>query len=106
MNLDRSIRWVAVATFALVVFSAPSNLVAQPGAFGGGYGPPLAVVPPSKTFATSDEHYKFLLAAARGHQAHDHIRATLGWPVGDRRQYPHGSFIDPPGSLARFARAC
>ena len=59
---------VAVAAFAL--FSAPSMLVAQPGAFGGGFGPPLAVVPPPKAFATSDEHYKFLLAAAKGGTKH------------------------------------
>jgi len=31
--------------------------LAQTGAFGGGYGPPLKVEPPPKVFATSDEHY-------------------------------------------------
>ena len=68
MNLDRSLRWVAVATVALI--SAPPMLVAQPGVFGGGYGPPLTVVSPPRAFATSDEHYKFLLAAAKGGTKH------------------------------------
>jgi hypothetical protein len=58
MNIDRSLRWVAVAVAAAALFSAPSMLVAQPGAFGGGYGPPLAVVPPPKAFASSEEHYR------------------------------------------------
>ena len=48
MNLDQSIRRVAVAAVALVIVSAPSHIGAQPGAFGGGYGPPLQVVPPPK----------------------------------------------------------
>jgi hypothetical protein len=98
MNLDRNLRWVAVATFALVVFSAPPNLVAQPGAFGGGYGPPLAVMPPPKAFATSDEHYKFLLAAAKGGTKQT-ITSVPRWDglwvtAGNTHM---SSFIDPPG---------
>jgi len=64
MSLNWSLRWIAVAGFALA--SAPSALVARPGAFGGGYGPPQAVVPPPKAFTTSDEHYRSLLEQAHG----------------------------------------
>jgi len=75
--MNRSLRWIAVA--ALALFCAPSRPFAQPGAFGGGYGPPLVVVPPPKTFATSEEHYKFLLAAAKGEipAAIDELNAAL-----------------------------
>ena len=51
MTLDRSRRFAVVAAFVLV--SAPLMLVAQPGTFGGGYGPPLAIVAPPKIFSTS-----------------------------------------------------
>ena len=68
MSLNRSLRWIAVAAFALA--TAPSVSSAQPGAFGGGYGPPLQVVAPPKAFATSDEHYKFLLSQAKGGTKH------------------------------------
>ena len=68
MNLDRSPplgrRW------NLRALDAPSMLVAQPGAFGGGYGPPLKVVPPPRAFVSSDEHYKYLLTAAKGGTKH------------------------------------
>jgi hypothetical protein len=69
MNLDRSLRWVAVATFALIVFSAHSNLVAQPER-SEAVRTAARVVPPPKAFATSDEHYKFLLARAKGGTKH------------------------------------
>ena len=96
MNFDRSLRWVAVAALALV--SAPSMLVAQPGVFGGGFGPPLAVVPPSKAFATSDEHYKFLVSAAKGGTKHS-LTSVPRWDglwvtAGNTHM---NSFIDPPG---------
>ena len=105
MHLDRSLRWVAIAAFALL--SVPSVSVAQPGAFGGGYGPPLSVVPPPKAFASSDDHYKFLLAAARGGTKHtigsvprwDGLwvtLATLTWASSSIRQ----------GLPARSAREC
>ena len=42
MSLNWILRRVAVAVLALA--GAPSMLFAQPGAFGGGYGPPLTVV--------------------------------------------------------------
>ena len=96
MNLNRNLRLAAVAAFAL--FSAPQMLVAQPGAFGGGYGPPLAVVPPPRAFASSDEHYNFLLAAARGGTKHT-IASVPRWDglwvtAGNTHM---SSFIDPPG---------
>ena len=96
MNLERSLRFAAIAAMALL--SAPMMLVAQPGAFGGGYGPPLAVVPPPRAFATSDEHYKSLLTAARGGTKHT-ITSVPRWDglwvtAGNTHM---NSFIDPPG---------
>src|SRR4030095_3095183 len=96
MSLNRSRCWVAVAAFALA--SATSVVFAQPGAFGGGYGPALAVVPPPKAFATSDEHYKFLLTAAKGVPKHT-ITSVPRWDglwvtAGNTHM---SSFIDPPG---------
>ena len=64
MNLNKSLSWVAVVIFALGI--VPSIAFAQPGAFGGGYGPALKVEPPPKPFATSDDHYAYLLAQAKG----------------------------------------
>ena len=63
MNFNNSLSWVVVI-FALAI--VPSVAFAQPGAFGGGYGPELKVVPPPKTFATSDEHYAYLFQQAKG----------------------------------------
>ena len=40
------------------------------GTFGAGYGPPLQVIAPDKTFATSDEHYAYLLDKAKGGTKH------------------------------------
>src|SRR5262245_8961836 len=96
MNLDRRLRLVAVA--ALALFNVPSMVGAQRGVFGDGYGPPLAVVPPSKTFASSEEHYKFLIAAAKGGTKHT-ISSVPRWDglwvtAGNTHM---NSFIDPPG---------
>src|SRR4051812_26779637 len=60
--MKRSLNWVAVVMFALGV--VPSVAFAQPGSFGGGFGPALKVVPPPKAFATSDEHYAYLFEQA------------------------------------------
>src|SRR5215467_15994226 len=68
MSFNKSLGWVAVVMF--VLGGVPSIVFAQPGAFGGGYGPPLKVVPPPKTFATSEEHYKYLLEQAKGGTKH------------------------------------
>ena len=56
--------WRVVA--AVLVLAAPSLTFAQNGGFGAGYGPPLKVVPPPKQFASSEEHYKYLLEQAKG----------------------------------------
>src|SRR5438477_13155516 len=68
MNFNKSLSWVAVVMFALGL--VPSIGFAQPGAFGGGSGPALTVVPPAKVFATSDEHYAYLLQQAKGGTKH------------------------------------
>ena len=68
MNLTRLMFRVVLTLVA--IGAAPSSLFAQPGAFGGGYGPPLQAVPPPKAFATSEEHYKFLLSQAKGGTKH------------------------------------
>jgi hypothetical protein len=66
MNFIKGLSCVTVVVCALGSLPA----FAQPGAFGGGYGPALAVVPPPKTFATADEHYAYLLAQAKGGTKH------------------------------------
>ena len=68
MNFNRNLSLVVVGIVALGV--VPSIALAQAGAFGGGFGPPLSVVPPAKTFATSDEHYKYLFDQAKGGTKH------------------------------------
>ena len=76
MNLNKSLSWIAAAIFALG--SVPSIALAQPGSFGGGYGPPLNVVPPPKTFATSDEHYAYLFEQAKRGTKHT-INSVPRW---------------------------
>src|SRR5437773_466292 len=96
MNFNKSLSWVVVAIFALG--AAPSIVLAQPGAFGGGYGPPLTVVPPPRVFTTSDEHYAYLLEQAKGGSKH-----TIGSaPRWDGLWVTAGNthmdmFINPPG---------
>ena len=68
MSLKRVLCSIAVVVVA--IGSQPSMLFAQPGAFGGGFGPPLQTVAPPKAFATSEEHYKFLLSQAKGGTKH------------------------------------
>src|SRR5688572_28430615 len=63
MNFNKGVSWFAGVMFALAV---PSMALAQPGAFGGGFGPPLSVVNPPKVFTTSDGHYTYLLERAKG----------------------------------------
>lgn len=97
MNFNKSLIWVAVGIFALG--GVPSIALAQPGAFGGGYGPPLSVAPPPKAFATSDEHYKYLFEQAKRGTKHtlnsvprwDGLWVTAGNTHMDM-------FIDPPGA--------
>jgi hypothetical protein len=66
MKLKASL-WRAGAGLLLLV---PAASTAQSGAFGAGYGPPLEVIPPPKSFATSEEHYAYLLAQAKGGTHH------------------------------------
>src|SRR2546421_10533532 len=74
MNFIKSLSRVAVAVFALGSLPA----FAQPGAFGGGHGPALKVVPPPRTFSTSDEHYAYMLAQAKVGAKHTIIDVP-GW---------------------------
>jgi len=97
MNLNKSLRWVAVVVFALS--SLQSIAFAQPGSFGGGFGPALKVAPPPKVFATSDEHYAFLLEQAK--RGTKHTLASV--PRWDGLWVTAGNnhmdmFIDPPGA--------
>jgi len=96
MSLRRGLCWIAITAFALV--AVPSTLCAQPGVFGGGYGPPLQVVAPPKVFATSDEHFKFLRDQAKGGTKHT-LTSVPRW---DGLWVTAGNthmniFIDPPG---------
>ena len=54
MSFNQSLCRVAITVLALA--GATSMIAAQPGSFGGGYGPPLKVVAPPSVFKTSDEH--------------------------------------------------
>src|SRR5262245_57867763 len=97
MNFNKSLSCAASAIFALGI--VPSSAFAQPGAFGGGYGPQVKVVAPPKVFATSDEHYTYLLEQAKRGTKHtltsvprwDGLWVTAGNTHMDM-------FIDPPGS--------
>src|SRR5262245_35655271 len=96
MNFNKTLSWIVAA---VVLHVAPSMAFAQPGSFGGGFGPALVVVPPAKAFATSDEHYKFLLQQAKGGTKHT-ITSVPRW---DGLWVTAGNthmdmFIDPPGS--------
>jgi hypothetical protein len=97
MNFNKSLICIAVAI--CVLGGLPSIGLAQPGAFGGGFGPALSVVPPPRVFATSDEHYKYLFDQAKGGTKHT-ITSVPRW---DGLWVTAGNthmdiFIDPPGS--------
>ena len=88
-------RWAGIGAFALGVSPA---VFAQGGAFGGGVGPPLQVVKPPREFATSEEHYAYLLEQAKG--GTKHTLATV--PRWDGLWQPAGNthlemFIDGQG---------
>jgi hypothetical protein len=79
--------------------SVSSIAFAQPGSFGGGYGPPLKVEPPAKTFSTSDEHYAFLRDQVKGGTKH----TIISVPRWDGLWVTAGNthmdmFIDPAGA--------
>src|SRR5438034_11164887 len=97
MNFIKSLREVVVVIFAMGI--VPTLAFAQPGSFGGCYGPALKVVPPAKVFSTSDEHYKYLLDQAKGGTKHT-VASVPRW---DGLWVTAGNthmdiFIDPPGS--------
>ncbi len=66
MKSHTSLWRIGISTLVLGLISTTS--MAQ--GFGSGYGPPLKVVPPPKVFATSDEHYAYLLKEANGGTKH------------------------------------
>src|SRR5688572_22835883 len=96
MSLTRTLLRVVLGVAA--IGGAPSVVFAQPGSFGGGYGPPLQVVQPPKAFATSDEHYKFLLDRAKGGTKHT-LASVPRWDgLWNTAGNTHMNiFIDPPG---------
>ena len=64
--------------------------LAQGGAFGGGFGPPLEVQKPPREFASSEEHYQYLLEQANG--GTKHTLATV--PRWDGLWQPAGNTSD------------
>jgi hypothetical protein len=96
-------QWAGLGSLLLGVL--PNLAAAQGGAFGGGFGPPLEAVKPPREFATSDEHYAYLLEQAKG--GTKHTLATV--PRWDGLWQPAGNthmqvFIDGPGGLAGKVR--
>src|SRR5687768_3354112 len=97
MNFNKAVS--CVAGLVIVLAGAPSIASAQPGAFGGGFGPPLTVVNPPKAFATSDEYYMYLFEQAKGGTKHT-LASVPRW---DGLWVTAGNthmemFIEPPGS--------
>jgi hypothetical protein len=98
-------RLTSIAIGALALALASPTLFAQRGQFGGGYGPPLKAEKPRIEFATSDEHYEYLLAQAKGGTRH----ALASVPRWDGLWTTAGNthleaFIDGPGGLAGKVR--
>ncbi len=73
MNLKKSPVWIGIGLLLLGIAPAAFSQ-----GFGGGYGPPLKVVPPPREFATSEEHYAYLLAQAKGGTKHT-IQSVPRW---------------------------
>ncbi|HET7132588.1 MAG TPA: hypothetical protein VFJ95_10090 [Gammaproteobacteria bacterium] len=96
--MQRPITAVRIGIAALALVLAPSIGLAQRGAFGGGYGPPLKVEPPPKQFASSEEHYKYLLEQAHGGTKHT-ITSVPRWDgIWNTAGNTHMDiFIDGPG---------
>jgi hypothetical protein len=97
MKFNKGRSWVAVVVVALA--SVPSIAFAQPGSFGGGFGPPLKTEPPPKAFATSDEHFAFLQQQAKGGTTHT-LNTVPRWDglwvtAGNNHM---DMFIEPPGA--------
>ena len=66
MRINRSPWWVGIGMLALG--AVPLVSLAQ--GFGAGYGPRLQTIPPPREFATSQEHYAYLLEQAKGGTKH------------------------------------
>jgi hypothetical protein len=87
-----------VAALGLAV-AVPVTATAQ---FGAGYGPPLQTIPPPMEFASSADHYAWLLGQANGGAGHtmetvprwDGLWQTAGNTVMD-------NFVDAPGFTGR-----
>jgi hypothetical protein len=90
----------ALQCFVVTVLGAalaPAAL-AQGGAFGAGYGPPLQTVPPPREFATSADHYAYLLEQANGGTKHtfDTLPRWDGlWQTAGNTMM--NAFVDAPG---------
>jgi hypothetical protein len=95
MRTTKASQGIVVALLGVV--AAPAAL-GQGGAFGAGYGPQLETIPPAKEFATSAEHYAYLLEQANGGTKHtfatlprwDGLWQTAGNTMMD-------AFVDAPG---------
>ena len=96
MKLNTSLWWAGIGMLALA--AVPSASFAQRGAFGAGYGPPLKVEPPPKQFASSEEHYKYLLEQAKGGTKHT-LASVPRWDgLWNTAGNTHmDAFIDGPG---------
>jgi hypothetical protein len=101
MNFNRSLRWVAFVIFVLGAVSSIAG--AQRGSFGGGYGPPLVVVPPARVYATADAHYKDLFDKAKGGKKHT-ITSVPRWDgLWNTAGNTHmDMFIDQPGFTGKI----
>jgi hypothetical protein len=88
-----SLWWAGAAVFALGVL--PPVAIAQ---FGAGYGPPLQVIPPPREFATSAEHYAYLLEQANGGTRHT-LASVPRWDgLWNTAGNTHmENFVDAPG---------
>jgi len=98
MRSTKGLAWVGIGALALTMASA--TVLAQRGQFGGGFGPPLKAEKPPRNFATSDEHYEYLLAQAKGGTRHS-LASVPRWDgLWSTAGNTHlESFIDGPGGL-------
>jgi hypothetical protein len=92
MNLNKQL------TAALGAAALLGSLSVQAQGFGAGYGPPLETIPPPMDFATSAEHYAWLLEQANGGTKHS-IASVPRWDglwvtAGNTHM---DAFVDAPG---------
>ena len=97
MKLNKSLWCIGIGTVVLGT-AAPSVSLAQGGSFGGGYGPPLKTIPPPKEFATSEEHYAYLLEQAKGGTKHTLATVPRWDGLWNTAGNTHmDAFVDAPG---------